>query len=130
MKTTRLAKAVALSAALASAMHSHAADSSARSETAPVIVKVVADEADRTGEWSEAGTDVQAAITAAGEGGTVYFRAGVYRFAETLNLTAANQKLVGESRAERRKPIVRPRVGPAVFRVVTLSMPGTMTNCG
>ena len=100
MKTTRLAKAVALSAALVCAMQSRAADSSARSEATPVIVQVVADEADRTGEWSEARTDVQAAITAAGEVGTVYFRAGVYRFAETLNLTAANQKLVGESRAE------------------------------
>lgn len=100
MKTAKLTKAVALSAALASAMQSRAADSSARSEATPVIVQVVADEADRTGEWSEAGTDVQAAITAAGEGGTVYFRAGVYRFTETLNLTAANQKLVGESRAE------------------------------
>ena len=100
MKTTRLAKAVALSAALVCAMQSRAADSSARSEATPVIVQVVADEADRTGEWSEARTDVQAAITAAGEGGTVYFRAGVYRLTETLNLTAANQKLVGESRAE------------------------------
>ncbi len=98
MKTPKFAKAIALSAVFAGAMHSRAADSSVRTEAAPVTVRVVADEADRIGEWAEAETDVQAAITAAGEGGAVYFRAGAYRLSKSLSLTAANQKLVGESR--------------------------------
>ena len=61
-------------------------------------VRVVAREEDKTDDWADAYTDVQAAIAAAGEDGEVYFRNGHYDVTTTLELTAANQTLTGESR--------------------------------
>lgn len=61
-------------------------------------VRAVAREEDKEDDWADAYTDVQAAIAAVGEDGEVYFRNGHYDIAATLELTAANQTLTGESR--------------------------------